>query len=166
MRSVLLPQVSAILFFHFPLIFIKQYEKNVIKYWDFNAAMPIFQTKYYPKAQWMRSNHGCPIYSWAVTSTCGHHSTRDMRVPKCPSECPMEAPAMRYLSNWAQKIQPAAVCRTGVPSVGSWLLAVSCCLNSVVLWCQCMSVWFPDCQMHENWGFPLCAHPLGLHFWS
>lgn len=48
---MLLPQVSAILFFHFPLIFIKQYEQNVIKYSYKDAAKPFIQTKYYPEAQ-------------------------------------------------------------------------------------------------------------------
>lgn len=51
MRSTLLPQVSAILFFHFPLIFLKQYKKNVIKYCYSYVAKPFIQTKNYPEAQ-------------------------------------------------------------------------------------------------------------------
>lgn len=49
MRYMFLPQISATLFFHFPLIFIKQQEQNVIKYWFSDAAQSFFQTKYYPE---------------------------------------------------------------------------------------------------------------------
>lgn len=51
MRSMLLPQVSAILVFHFPLIFRKQYKQNIIKYCYSDVAKPFIQTKYYPEAQ-------------------------------------------------------------------------------------------------------------------